>query len=125
MLFTWLAGLVPRPSTARAAGTGPSGAVPAARVLLLCEGGRAANLERGSSDTGALAGGAARLRADRLVASPLDTLAMKFSAEPLSTGGGTQVRARLPLHATPLWSPLWPSPTLPKHWPSTYITLYT
>lgn len=44
-----------------------------------------------ASVRGARAGGAARLRGPSARVS-LDTLAMKFSAELLSTGGGTQVR---------------------------------
>lgn len=43
----------------------------------------------GASVRGARAGGAARLRGPS-ARPPLDTLAMKFSADPLSTGGGTR-----------------------------------
>lgn len=47
---------------------------------------------RRASGAGARAGGAARLRGRARVRQALDTLAMKFSVESLSTGGSTQLR---------------------------------
>ena len=64
------------------------------RVLLLWAGVGTASLSQSEwrAERARRSGGRRGATAPRSARGPLDTLAMKFSAESLSTGGGTQVR---------------------------------